>query len=234
MTRHYRSAQSYRNAYNSRLSTFQSAEARFNAPVYSVGAYLTAVAEVIRKRFDNVVSPERNEEFKANCASDAFQLVVANMDGEHDFEPQDYVTAALTVTFIANMQPRPGFQADLCAVVGAMDIPQHKMKLAMYAVKMYLESVAKASAAVDTSSSVHIGSIKQRMTLTVHVFQSDLTHSEWGDSYRTKAADANGNIVTWYAKEEIAKGDHSITGTVTKHNEYNGAKETYLNRVVVS
>lgn len=223
MTRHYRSAQSYRNAYNSRPATFQSAEARFNAPVYSLGTFLAAVAEVIRtKGF-----------LKEMCAADAFQLVIANKDGEHEFEVQDWVTAANAVGWINTKSVRQGFESDLRAACENSDIPQNKMKLVMYVVKMYVENEAKAAVA-PTSDSQHIGSIKERMTLTVHVFQSDLTSSEWGDSYRTKAADANGNIVTWYAKEEIAKGDHSITGTVTKHNEYNGAKETYLNRVVVS
>lgn len=226
MSSNYRSYNSYNFERRNRPVKNQVFKSANDAPQYSTGLFLTAVAEVIRtKGF-----------LKEMCAADAFELVVANMDGNHEFATDDFVTAAQAIAWLSEKQDiRPGFESDLLAAISAMQIPQNKMKLAMYCVKMYVEHAEKMAALPEEAkASQHIGSIKQRMTLTVHVFQSDLTHSEWGDSYRTKGADVNGNMVTWYAKSEVAKGDHSITGTVTKHTNFNGVNETYLNRVVVN
>jgi hypothetical protein len=223
MTRHYRSAQSYRNAYNSRPhNIIEPAPSRFDAPTYSTGVFLAAVAEVIRT----------NGFFKELCASQAFELVVANKDERHEFTVEDWTTAAQAIAWLSEKDVKPGFESDLLNAVSAVELPQNKMRLAMYAIKMFVEHAAKVAAA-PAGNSAHIGSIKERLTLTVHVFESTVTYSEWGTSYRTKAATAEGNVVMWFAKEEVALGDYSITGTVTKHNEYEGVKETYLNRVKV-
>ena len=202
-----------------------SAQSHFDAPVYPLGVYLAAVAEVLRtKGF-----------LKETCAADAFQLVVANKDNEYEFAVEDWVTAAEAVAWMSEKDVRPGFEADLQAALSYTEIPQNKMRLVMYVVKMYVENKAKVEALPDgLKDSQHVGSLKERLTLSVNVFESTHTVSEWGESYRTKAADVNGNFVTWYAKTEIAKGDVSITGTVTKHNVFNGVNETYLNRVVVN
>lgn len=220
MTRHYRSAQSYRNAYNSRPHNIVSHN---DAPMYATGIFLAAVAEVIRT----------NGFFKELCASQAFELVIANKDGQHEFAVEDWTTAAQAIAWLSEKEIKGTFESDLLNAVSAMEIPQNKMRLVMYAVKGYVEHAARMAEMTEGNNSQHIGSIKERMTLTVHVFESVYAESEWGVSYRTKGATVEGNIVTWYAKEQVASGDYSITGTVAKHNEFRGYNETYLNRVKV-
>jgi hypothetical protein len=198
--------------------------ARNDAPTYATGIFLAAVSEVIRK----------NGFSKEFTAAYAFELVVANKDGNHEFAIEDWTTAAQAIAWFSEKDVRPGFESDLLAAVSDVELPQNKFKLAQYVVKSYIEHAEKMAALPEESSeSRHIGAIKERLTLTVHVFQSDVTYSEWGTSYRTKASDG-ANIVTWYAKEPVGLGDHNITGTVTKHSEFNGVKETYMNRVKVA
>ena len=222
MSSNYRSYNSYNFERRNRPVKNQIFKSANDAPQYVTVMFLTAVAEVIRK----------SGFFKELCASDALQLVVANKDGDHSFASEDFETAAQAIAWLSNKDVRPGFESDLLAAISADEIPQNKMRLAMYAVKMYNEYAAEKAVVSETSESQHIGSIKERLTLTVHVFSSEYSESEWGVSYRTKASDGS-NIVTWYAKEQVALGDYNITGTVTKHNEYKGIKETYLNRVKV-
>lgn len=222
MSSNYRSYNSYNFERRNRPVKNQVFKSANDAPQYVTVMFLTAVAEVIRK----------SGFFKELCAADALQLVVANKDGDHSFASEDFETAAQAIAWLSNKDVRPGFESDLLAAISADEIPQNKMRLAMYAVKMYNEYAAEKAVVSETSESQHIGSIKERLTLTVHVFSSEYSESEWGVSYRTKASDGS-NIVTWYAKEQVALGDYNITGTVTKHNEYKGIKETYLNRVKV-
>ena len=211
-----------------------SAQSHFDAPVYPLGVYLAAVAEVLRTKFNNIVTVERNAEFKANCASDAFQLVVKNKDGDHEFAVEDWVTAAEAVAWMSEKDVRPGFETDLQAALSYTDIPQNKMRLVMYVVKIYVENKAKVEALPDgLKDSQHVGSLKERLTLSVNVFESNYVSSEWGDSYRTKGLTPEGNIVMWFAKEQVAFGPCTIKGTVTKFNNYNGVNETYLNRVSI-
>lgn len=224
MNRNYRNgwqSEARRAAY---VANIVSAPSRFDAPVYPLGVFLAAVAEVIRTRGF----------LKEMCAADAFQLVVANKDNEHEFAVEDWVTAAEAVAWMLGKDARPGFEADLQAAVACTDIPQNKMRLVMYVVKMYVENKAKVEALPDgLKDSQHVGSLKERLTLSVNVFESNYVSSEWGDSYRTKGMTPEGNIVMWFAKEQVAFGPCTIKGTVAKHNNYNGVNETYLNRVAV-
>lgn len=231
MSRYNWKSEARRAAY---VANVVSAPSRFDAPQYSTGLFLTAVAEILRTKFNNVVTLERTAEFKASCASDALQLVVANMDGAHEFAVEDFVTTGNAIAWLSEKNIRPGFESDLLAAVSAMEIPQHKMNLAMYCVKMYLENKAKVDALPDSlKDSQHIGSLKERLTLSVNVFESNYVSSEWGDSYRTKGMTPEGNIVMWFAKEQVAFGPCTIKGTVIKFNNYNGVNETYLNRVSI-
>lgn len=197
------------------------AVSRNNAPVYPTGVYLAAVAQVIRE----------NGFFKELCASQAFELVVKNQDGQHEFAVQDFVTAGNAVGWLASKDVRPGFESDLLSAVTSVDIAQNKMKLAMYVVKMYVENQERVAAA-PKSDSQHIGTVGERLTLSVEVFDTYYADSAYGPSYRTKASTKDGNVVMFYHKQHLS-GVIDIVGTVTKHGEYNGVKETYLNRVKV-
>jgi hypothetical protein len=59
--------------------------------------------------------------------------------------------------------------------------------------------------------------------------------SEWGGGVVYKMHTAVGDVVTCFSMKGDAKEGEQITikGTVKKQNEYNGSKETILNRVVV-
>lgn len=209
----------FRNATGSR-SYLARAESQMNAPVYPTGVYLAAVAQVIRE----------NGFFKELCASQAFELVVANKDGQHEFAVEDWTTAAQAVGWLSAKDVRPGFESDLLAAVSCVDIAQNKMKLAMYCVKMYVESGNSEFAA--TSS--HLGSDGAKLALSVQIDSSEYTSSEWGVSYFTKAHTEDGDVIAWYAKTEQTVGAIvDLTGKVKGHKVWGGANVTVLNFVKI-
>lgn len=215
----------FRNATGSR-SYLARAESQMNAPVYPTGVYLAAVAEVIRtKGF-----------LKEMCAADAFQLVVANKDGQHEFAVEDWTTAANAIGWFSAKDVRPGFESDLLAAISSVDIAQNKMKLAMYCIKMYTEEADKVEANKEfAASSSHLGSEGGKLALSVQIDSSEYSSSEWGVSYFTKAHTEDGNVIAWYAKTEQTVGTIvDLTGKVKAHKVWGGVNVTVLNFVKIS
>lgn len=223
MSSNYRSYNSYNFERRNRPVRNQVFKSANDAPQYSTGLFLTAVAEVIRiKGF-----------LKEMCAADAFELVVANMDGNHEFATGDFVTAAQAIAWLSEKDVRPGFESDLLAAVSAMQIPQNKMKLAMYCVKMYNEHAADAEVA-EASTSSHLSVEGARLDLTVTIDSSEYASSEWGVSYFTKAHTSDGNVIAWYAKEMQTVGNTiDIRGKVKAHKVWKGVNVTVLNFVKI-
>ena len=101
-----------------------------------------------------------------------------------------------------------------------------------------IADAAKAEA-MPKSNSEYIGEIKQRLR-DLHVMLTDCrtVESYYGISlvYTFKMGD---NVLTWFCSGKGIDPDIEIgetvllTGTVKDHKEYNGVKQTYLNRCIV-
>jgi hypothetical protein len=88
----------------------------------------------------------------------------------------------------------------------------------------------------DTSSSQHIGQVKQRLTIegAKITFTKQFNSGQYPKTL-VKFVDAKGNVLVWWASGfprwiELNK-TFNIVGTVSKHDEYNGQKQTELKRV---
>ena len=87
----------------------------------------------------------------------------------------------------------------------------------------------------EDKNSSYIGNLKERITVEVVLESSRMISSYYGDSILYKFRDMNGNILCWFSSsgsldKEI--GDKFfITGTVKKHEEFKGIKQTMLTRV---
>ena len=98
---------------------------------------------------------------------------------------------------------------------------------------------AARTSAMPKSNSDYLGEIKERLRDLQAIFVNARTiDTKFGTSilYTFKVGD---DVLAWFCSgkgidPEIKEGDAIfLTGTVKKHEEYNGVKQTYLNRCVV-
>lgn len=87
-------------------------------------------------------------------------------------------------------------------------------------------------------SSVHVGKVGERLRNVSGRVEmiKPLEAGQFGARTLVKLASDDGNIFTWFAsgdREFRRDAPVTFTGTVKKHTEYNGAKETQLSRVIV-
>jgi hypothetical protein len=94
----------------------------------------------------------------------------------------------------------------------------------------HYEKITEAN--MESSTSEHIGKLRQRLNLNVKV--TGIT--EKYDYSVIKTETPEGNKVYFYDKGFSLEADQeiSITGTITKHSENLGIKVTYLNRVKIA
>ena len=84
----------------------------------------------------------------------------------------------------------------------------------------------------------HLGKVKERITTKATLTMTKLIDSYYGPSTLTKWTAETGESLTWFASnfdDSINEGDTvMLTGTVKKHGEWNGIKETTLTRCKIS
>ncbi len=80
--------------------------------------------------------------------------------------------------------------------------------------------------------SQHVGTIGERLTLTLTVERIYSIEGRYGVTAIHTMRDTAGNVVKWFAsKESLHEGDtYTVTGTVKGHGEYKGTAETTLTR----
>lgn len=110
-----------------------------------------------------------------------------------------------------------------------------KRGLLVYAVSAYMREIEGAfNCNVGDENSRYIGKIGERLkNITATISFISIRETLYGLSTTIKFIDVYGNILVWFAS-----GKHeydinikvSLTGTVKKHDEYKGKKQTILNR----
>lgn len=91
-----------------------------------------------------------------------------------------------------------------------------------------------APAQKDHSTSVHVGDIKERLQLDITILSSRSHEGNFGVYNITNMVDAAGNVYVSFGKYSAAPGDKAtVRGTVKRHDEFRGVKQTILNRVTV-
>jgi len=82
-------------------------------------------------------------------------------------------------------------------------------------------------------ASEYVGVVKERIEFEAEVIGVYGTEGFYGHTDIVKFKDMDGNLFTWFASDytDLERGDHvSIKGTIKKHEEYRGIKQTMLTR----
>lgn len=117
-------------------------------------------------------------------------------------------------------------------------VPNRYMGYACSMVSSYLKTVEEKKNAEKQLPSNWVGEIGERLKdIHVECIFSRVVSSYYGESVLYTFRDANGNIYkTFYSGNSWSVDDGEsvlITGTVKKHDEWKGQKQTMLNRVAV-
>lgn len=94
-----------------------------------------------------------------------------------------------------------------------------------------------AERAAQDGTSAHVGEIKERIEFEASVEFTKEIDGFYGITTIIKLRDLDGNVFTWFASgwHDVKRGDRvSIKGTVKKHDEYQGVKQTILTRCVLT
>lgn len=124
------------------------------------------------------------------------------------------------------------------AAEGYLDGKATGLAASMIAVyNRHLEYLAKQAAAPDLSKSQYVGKERERITVSVTVIGKRWFDGHFGSTALVRMVDSNSNLIITFTTGKFADtveiGDNvAIKGTVKKHEEYKGVKQTALNRVV--
>jgi len=95
--------------------------------------------------------------------------------------------------------------------------------------KTFIQKVEK-----QESPSKHVGSIKERMTLTLTIESVTFISGDYGVSSLYRMSDAEGNVFKWFSSngilDEMISETVTIIGTVKAHDEWKGVPQTSLTR----
>lgn len=128
-------------------------------------------------------------------------------------------------------EPQPGFIGDLAS----------KLRMRRTLSDRQLEAAARVLDQIEErkaqdAASEWIGAVKERLVLDIEVLHIHDHMGYYGPIDIIKMRDSAGNMLTWFASGHhgLRKGDRAeVKGTVKKHDEYKGVKQTVLTRCIV-
>jgi hypothetical protein len=151
---------------------------------------------------------------------------------------EDHTRAQQALEWIQSQDAADSDWVYNCSVVaasGVMEMRSAGLAASIFGV-WFKKNVEEAAQYINTQNSEYVGRVKERMDLTVRVLFTKVIDSVYGTSTMHKMADENGNLFVWFnsGRGDLVKGrTYNIKGTVKAHQEYQGVKQTMLNRVKV-
>jgi len=100
----------------------------------------------------------------------------------------------------------------------------------------YIRHLDKQKAAENAVPSSHVGVIKKRQEFIVNVNRVKAIDGYYGQTDIWNMTDDSGNIIVWFASADTklkVGGKFKVIATVKKHDEFNGVKQTNVNRLKV-
>jgi hypothetical protein len=123
------------------------------------------------------------------------------------------------------------YKGNLLAVLSSDRVQWRHLSLAASAVGTYDRENAPVAPSKPVSE--WVGSLGDKLSMTVKVTSVRPIMGDFGQSYLTVMEGAEGQRIVWFASKEVAQPDQTITvvGTVKKHNfTPRGDKETVVTR----
>jgi hypothetical protein len=154
-------------------------------------------------------------------------------------EDQDKEMAQKALGWALNLEGKNDFEYNVKNVAKQDRIGYKHIGYISAAIPCYQKSVATELEKKNTVKSEWIGAVKERLTITVTcVFTKEIYNEDdrFGNNLKTlvKFVTKDGESITWFASGEVdyKMGEsYLIKATVTKHDEYQGVKQTMVNRV---
>lgn len=135
--------------------------------------------------------------------------------------------------FSARVEPTD-FEHNLLVIAKGESMEERNAGLAAFVVQAYRRSVEKAELHKREANSNWVGEVGKRLrNLELTVVNSTGWETDFGFTTLYKMVDSTGNIFIW--KSTTGAGleqgkTYKVTGTVKKHDEYRGVKQTELSR----
>lgn len=129
-----------------------------------------------------------------------------------------------------------GYLTNLRTIARCETLPWNGMGLACSMLSAYSRTMEQAREAAKRPESQHVGQIGDRMDLTVTVHRVIVVEGNYGTTGIHKMTDQAGNELVWFATSGswLEEGSsYVIKATVKAHDEYQGRKQTVVNRAKV-
>lgn len=221
----------------------------FNNPIYEPLELLTKTSAVI-KRY-GWLSKSAAKEGETPTAS-----IVQWEDGTDDqkkawkkeilplINEADEKLARETLVWVSGLDANNEYLHNLKIILGAKFIYQYRhIGLAVSAISAYLKTHAREAELNEKwklnqksewqgSEGQRLRNIKAKLEVAIM-----LQASQWGQPVLYKFRDESGNLLVVMTTAELGVSLNQevlLTGTVKRHNEYKGVKETQLSRVAVA
>lgn len=144
-------------------------------------------------------------------------------------------------TLTENLKGANDYELNLVAALKAIWVTSQQFGLVVSAVSAYDRLVARQVAQrekLDRSAVAHQGVVGSKITLTGIVTQIQYIHGDFGTSLLIVIESADAIVKTfttakWSSDVEVGQ-NLTLTGTVKRHEFYNGAAETILSRCKVT
>jgi hypothetical protein len=104
------------------------------------------------------------------------------------------------------------------------------------AVNVWMKDMAEARVKATGGVSEHQGKVGERLDLKgLRITRLSMSEGQFGWTYIYGFLDSKGNQYTWFASKNIGEVDKvvDLRGTVKKHDEFRGVKQTVLTRCTI-
>lgn len=201
--------------------------------------YLSYVSMVIREHGWISGREAYEDQSKVSSASEACaeMFVVGHQPSIPSNEDKELAVAAMD--HVLTLEPKNDFLHNIITITKQSYLDWKATGLAaaiMFVYNRHREEEAKREAAADLSKSEHVGALKERLEMEVKVIGKRWIEGYYGSSALIRMLDVNDNLFVTFASgsfgDDVNIGDAlTIRGTVKKHDDFKGTKQTILNRV---
>lgn len=166
--------------------------------------------------------------------------IVIELIRRHDlteYSSDDEALVEKALEWIANVNDSGNdYYYNLKAILSSDEISEKHFGFVASLIPAYNKAMEKELVRKEVKESNYVGEVKKRMTFeNVKCVFVKFIDSYYGTSTMIKFVDGDGNNIVWFGSgsiETYTQGEtYNIVGTVKKHEEYNGVKQTMINRV---
>lgn len=157
-------------------------------------------------------------------------------------EERDYKIASQVISWARNLSQEEvsgnDYLMNLKATMEMDYVQQRSTALVVSAIPAYhraQEKEMEAKQFVSQKNSQYVGEVGQRLVFDVTLLKIISVDTEWGGMHIHRMITPEGNVITAFnvsGDMDIGK-QYQVKGTIKKHEEYKGVKQTIINRATL-